>query len=197
MAMEPQGLRPEPEYSARRFIEITRGDQIIDGWTLNELRIERQHSIRPETPGIILAINLRLQVIRSNGAERPRETSVSIYKTLIKFECLHCRSRPPIVLIMSQLPFRLASLIGCPGGARPPLGRDCHPESNSIANRLLVRSASVRRPMALTPTDTTVAPPPACRQRERLLCCHRGRRRKRSGPRKPRPMPAGRRSRRP
>jgi hypothetical protein len=44
--------RPEPEYFAVRFVEIARGDQIIDRRPLKISRVQRQQGIRPEEPRI-------------------------------------------------------------------------------------------------------------------------------------------------
>ena len=40
MAMEPKRRRPEPKYSARRFVEIAGGDQLVNGRPLKEARVD-------------------------------------------------------------------------------------------------------------------------------------------------------------
>jgi hypothetical protein len=89
MAMEPYGSCPQTEKPTGRLIEIARNDQVINCLTLKITRIKRQKSVWPETPGIVLAIDLGLQVVRPDGAERPREAGVGIDQMMFKTKGLH------------------------------------------------------------------------------------------------------------
>jgi hypothetical protein len=44
VAVKLHGRRSKPEYSAGRFIEIAGGDESVDGWPFEILRVEGQQA---------------------------------------------------------------------------------------------------------------------------------------------------------
>lgn len=89
MTMKPQRRRPKPKYSARCFVEITGGDQVVDSRPSKESRIDRQRSIRPEAARIVLTSDLSIEIGSTDCTERSREACISTDSIMIKIEGLH------------------------------------------------------------------------------------------------------------